>query len=198
MATGEFLRGVLLYSIPGASEVLSVFHWLQSGGADDEQIGLDLTGWAEDSWGPRWADIASSLASITQLKIDVVNADGTVARDLGVKVLDVPGIINSSTQPGAVSTMLFVPTLRPKTRGRKFVPGVSEQGIENGFITPGVIADLAILALPYFSDFIGLTGTAYIPGVMSTVTATFEAFLKTVGFNDIPDYQRRRRPDRGS
>jgi hypothetical protein len=198
-AEGEIIRQTLFYSGPGASECQNVFYWKIEDAASDSANKTDLNLWIAEEWGPAWADFASDAYEIIGVSYDVVNLDGTVARSLGGTVLSIPGTEASTVNPGGVTPVIFANTVRPKTRGRKFLPGINQASVPGGFIDAATLAEMAILLLKYVALYEGAGTGTYGPGVISTVLGVgFLRFLQAGGFDDIPDYLLRRRPDRGS
>jgi hypothetical protein len=200
MATvGEIIRAAVLYDIANASEAQNVFTWVLTGGNEtDANVVSYLSSWFTNSWGDKWADLASQDNNIVGLIIDVINADGTVKRSLGTETLAVQGTVAGTTDSAAVSGFMYNNTERPKTRGRKFVPGLADSVVQGGAIQPLPLADLALLAILWLQD-VALTGGASLsPGVLSTVDALFYLFSAVVAITDIPAYQRRRKPNVGS
>ena len=198
-AEGEIIRQTLFYSGAGASECQNVFYWRVEDAASDSAVKTDLDTWVDEEWGPEWADFATSSYSIVGANYDVVALDGTVTRNLGGTVFAIPGTESATPNPGGVNPVIFANTIRPKSRGRKFLPGINQPSTAGGFIDAATLAEMAILLVKYISLYNGAGTGAYGPGVISTVLGIgFLRFLNSGGFDDIPDYLLRRRPDRGS
>lgn len=195
---GEILRLDVNYSIPGSSLAQNVFYWRVDEATSDAEANLDMLQWVEEEWGAVWATMSDDACSISDIKTSIVNLDGTVDRVLGSLSINLAGSAGiQDTEAAAVAAGIFAPTARPKSRGRKFVPGVTKNLTSGGIFTSTLTAVLTSLVLKYVVLWAGDEGGEYTPGIISTVTETFLEFLLGGGFDDIPDYQRRRRPDRG-
>ena len=194
---GEIVRLTVSYAMSGASEAQNVFYFQAATSNTDLEMLDALETWVTDDWGSRWANMVPTGADIVRINASVVDALGTVVRDLGVRPLAISGTAVGEVSAGAVAATIFAATGRPKTRGRKFIPGIGETNLLNGFLTPITLADLALLLVLYFEGF-SFDGVTVVAGIISTVTSEFIPFDPSGGFDDIPDYQRRRRPDRGS
>lgn len=194
----EYLKVVAEYTVQGSSVPNNVFFFQLPDGESDEKILSAVDEWIADEWIEEWATIASTLAELTQVTVSKVDLFLQVTEALGTSVIQETGGSLQTTLSAAVSACIYAGTERPKSRGRKFIPGLSEEFITNGLLTPGVLGDLAVLLLAYYTPWTSTQGLLMIPGVISTVTNTFLAFNQTGGYDDIPDYQTRRRPDRGS
>lgn len=192
---GEVVRVVVEYDILGASTVLNVFYFRVVGSVDDGEILADMEGWAADPWGTAWAALAEDGNSIIGVAAEIVGLDGSVQRNLGSSVLAIAGDIDSTSNIAAAAACIFANTALPKTRGRKFLPGTATQSIAAGRFTAGFVTLLADSLAAYLASVDG-AGT-YTPGVLRTVSPGFEPFVGSGGFDDIPDNQSRRRPDRG-
>lgn len=198
---GEIARAVIEYTQGGMSTGQNVFFWELKSGGDDSDLMLDIVEWVEDNWGAEWATFANDAALIISVSVDIVDwvIDSiNVIRNIGTEPLAIAGTQAFDQQAGGVAATIFAATERPKSRGRKYIPSVSETSIDDGLYDAALLADLAIMLLHYVSLFNGGTGFILQPGVISTVTETFLPFLLSGGFDDIPDYMRSRRPDEGS
>lgn len=198
---GEWVRATLSYAQPGASIQENVFFWEVKATADDEEVFDALSAWAVGEWGDAWATFAADAAEIIGLAAEIVEFVAgvlVVARTLGDTILAVAGTQAFDQQAAAVAATIFAPTARPKSRGRKFIPSVSETSVDEGLFDAALLTSLAALCAIYVAELTGTGGVVLTPGVPSTVTSGFLSFTGDFGFDDIPDYRRTRRPDRGS
>ena len=98
--------------------------------------------------------------------------------------------------PHAVCPVLVANTARPKTRGRKSIPGFCEADNDMGDVSAGALAHLATALAQYLADETISSGNDLLVGVASTVTGTFWEF--TDGHVDsLFGSQRRRKPGVG-
>jgi hypothetical protein len=157
-----------------------------------------LSDWVEDVWHPEWSDSAANIAKIIGLAASIINADGTVDREIGDTSFDLAGDVATLGEPAAVAPFMYAPTNRAKTRGRKFIPGWADGRMENGVVNATGLADLTSLAALYIDTLTDLvSGAVLIPGVVSTVTVDFHPFIGSASVTNVPAYQRRRKPGVG-
>jgi len=197
---GEIVRLVVGYSLPTASEVLNIFLWqIVDNPSSDEDTFDDMEDWVVNDWGVNWADLASAVAEIITVAVDIVNLDGTVARNIGSSSVSVVGTVGGEAGAAAVSGYLKADTEIPKTRGSKYVPGIGEGVMTDGLLSVESLGDLALLLLDFFSTFVGgISSARYEPGVVSRPSETWVPFNGSGYVTDLPAYQRRRKPNVGS
>jgi len=197
---GDIIRLVVEYSIPGASTVLNVFHWLiVDGSPDSPDIIDDFEDWVTNVWGPDWTDLAASVASIIGLALDIVDTEGHVLENIGAETLAIAGGVGGEIGVAAASAFMKADTALPKTRGTKYIPGLGEGNLTDGILTVETLGDVALLFLDYISLYIGaVSGARYSPGVVSRTLTQFVDFEGGGYFTDVPAYQRRRKPGVGS
>jgi hypothetical protein len=185
--------------MPNASEALNVFYYKIGGSAPSDVTLLDeMETWTRDAWAPDWQDVAVSECELVSGDVDIINEDGTVARNVGAFLVGLSGLATGDIATVASAYYLLAYTIYPKVRGSKYVPGCGEEQINDGLAVVGTVADLAILLVTYFGDYSAASGALYRAGVLSRSLAKFEAFTGSGLINDVPAYQRRRKPFVGS
>lgn len=196
---GEIIRSTLFYSVPNASVPQNVFYHLFGGPSRTDAATLDFL---EVAWGTTfgdiWADLASTNATMDYVQCDVVNGDGTIVRSMGTVTLDVAGQVVGGTVAAATSGFIMANTALPKVRGRKYLPGMGELRIGNGIFDASALDELAAILAFYLDVLTASDGATWTPGVLSRVIEAFVPFDGTGLINDIPAYQRRRKPGVGS
>lgn len=194
MITGEILRTVLIYDQPSSSTPQNVFHHLYTGpGIDDQEIINSVNNWIINGWGDAWQEVASSNVSIEQFQCDVVNPDGTVARNLGGLLSGIAGGLPSPYNSAAASGYLLAYTDEPKQRGSKYAPGIAEAVVDNNLFDPIALANLAALLAVYVAP-ITVGGLEHlIAGVLSRTLVSFVQFNGSGLIDGQPAYQRRRK-----
>lgn len=195
---GEIIKATVSYSAPGASIGQNIFYWQVAGGNPDDVEVLDkIDDFLTAAWAPKWAELSVISASLDTVEVDVVDNLGLLVRAIGSAVIGIAGIEVASVNPAAVAGYLLAKTVIPSVKGSKYLPFMSESVIDNGEFSPAAILEL-ILLLAFYVDDLTLTGQASLTtGVVSKKTADFEPFLETGLINDIPAYQRRRKPNVG-
>lgn len=98
--------------------------------------------------------------------------------------------------PLQVSAIATFRTLRPRSRGRKFLPVFAEDTQSGGILVAAAIADVADFVTQALTDITVVASNTLESGIASTVTGTFWRFEN--GFaNDLLHTQRRRIPGVG-
>lgn len=196
---GEIIRASLSYSSPNASEGQNVFHWIiTEGNIRDEIILSGLVAWATNQWHEHWQNIASISSVLESMNIQVVNTDGTILRNIGEVDLALPGLgPQDNASAAAVAALLTAPTDRPQATGKKYIPFIMDNSVDNGVIDSTALVSLALLIVEWLvvietADVGNLT-----PGLLSRSLLAFEEFLGSGVVDNVPSYQRRRKPGVG-
>ena len=115
--TGDIIRLVVEYAVPGASTVLNVFHWLiVDGSPDSPDVIDDFEDWVTNVWGPDWTDLAASVCSIIGLALDIVDTSGHVLANIGAETLAIAGGVGGEAGVAAAAAFMKADTALPKTR----------------------------------------------------------------------------------
>jgi len=196
---GEVVRLTMFYTAPGASVAENVFHYVVTGASiQDEDILPTLVTFTEDLWAPAWVELGASTAELDLINADIMNLDGTVARNLGVFGINIPGSGLADVLPAANSGYMKADTDLPKQRGSKYVPFFDEATTTDGTLNPGALVEMAILLAIYVTALDAGGGAFLTPGVLSRTLMLFEEFNQTGLIRDEPAYQRRRKSSVGS
>lgn len=193
MITGEILRTVLNYVIPGSAAQNVFFHRYDGPGVTDALLLDAVDAWFTTVWAPDWTSLGSTNAEMDFVECDVINPDGTVARNLGAEALNIAGGAAPSTGAAAVSAYLLAYTDLPKQRGSKYVPGINEGAYDNNLFSGGALLDMAALLASYLSIINPGGATELVPGVLSRTLLTFVPFIGNGLVDAQPAYQRRRK-----
>lgn len=203
MEPGEILRLVIYHIISGSGLAELVFHYiLDEGGPDDDEILDAFEDWVVNQWGAEWDDTATVDAEIVQFACDVVDVEGLVQRNIGARTVSVQGTVTGEAGPAGAAGFMYAPTTRPKTRGRKFVPGMALSGYTNGFFNGTYLANLLVMLALYLDTVVTAGNARFNPGVRSVPKEElgdpqFLEFGEAGVATDNPAYQRRRRPGTG-
>ncbi len=195
---GEIIRGTISYVQEFASAIQNVFHWeVQGGNPTDEDVVDGVEDWVLNDWHDRWQQLTSNQSTLRDIRILVVDSNGGVIRDLGTVDIGLSGLQMEQVVSSAVSAYMIGNTLNPTIRGSKYVPGLAENSVNNGALTNDALADLGILLVQYLFD-IDLSPAGFlIAGVLSSKLESFEPFAGIGSIEQIPAYQRRRKPGVG-
>lgn len=196
---GDIVRVNIHHTLPNTSEAQNVFYW-QIGGQsiDDEDMLDDILSWVTTFWASAWRDIAAPSASMDYFEADLVNVNGTVQQNLGVRQINIAGDAPGTTIAAAVSGYLMASTLLPKGRGSKYIPGLAETSTSEGEWSPATVLELGQMLLAYLATINATGGTQLVPGISSRTVQQFVPFLSQGLVETIPAYQRRRKPGVGS
>jgi len=200
---GEVLKAVAEVILADGTITQMVFHFLTSFIADqtNSAVVAAIVGYVEDIMDAVNAYTAST-ADFNPMEVNVVEWDGTEAEWLTTRYVgqDTPtwtGAAGGDILPNQVAPVLMATTLRPKTRGRKFLPAFAETASQGSTIITAVMTTLATALAHYIADESISANNDLIVGVPSGVTGTFKEF--SVGdVSDVIGSQRRRKPGVGA
>jgi len=200
LEAGDILSIVLEYAYPGASQALNIFNSVFSGTDGEDEDVLDaLETWATDEWGVEWADLADDQSTLSTMVVQVVDSTGLVIRDLGSRLLDIDGqAVAGSVTAAATSGYIQADTILPRVMGRKYVPGIDENQIDQGIFTVGGATNLVQLLAAYIADVDIISGGKLSAGVISKSKPGFQTFQGSGNVETVPAYQRRRKQGVGS
>jgi len=197
---GDILRVAVTGTSPQASVFQNVWHYSATSGTGGNPD-VVLAGLAAQH-AIAWADMGARISDeytwtlYEMWKRDIINQ-----RWDGISVLDVSDFAGSSVNdPVAhgVAAVGRVVTNSFRRQGRHFLPGVTELQIVDGLFQAAALTDMA----DYMSDFaeteiaggITLDWCTYNTTPGSPVFQTESLATNTVIANEIPGYQRRRKP----
>ena len=184
----------LEYLMPGAGVCMNVFHYAYLGSDQDDATIVDaLTDWATLEWGTVWQNIAASSATLANAVFETVDIDGHILRALGAVPLDIDGENGPEVLPAANAAYLQANTATPGVFGRKYVPGLSEASVAEGFLTAASGAQMLALLFDYLDTINVSAGNTLFPVVRSTKLGGFPRLVTAGIINLLPAYQRRRK-----
>lgn len=196
---GDIVRCVLSYTVPNGSVAQNVFFWENSvATGPDATLLAAMSAWCNTTWGNDWDGFASDDVEMILVEVDLMNGDGTVARNIGSDVISHVGALTHDTLAPGIAAYMQAETERTKSLGKKYIPGLSEDVVTDGVLTAGGLASLALLFATYIDPITWATTAVLTPGVLSRVTLSFQEFIGSGYLTDVPAYQRRRKPNVGS
>jgi len=199
MIDNEILRVALHYTLKGASDVMNVFHFQYQGTGDtDASVLTDIDGWLTLAWGGPWAAMTSNDATMTYADVDVVTVLGTVTRNIGVALTPKTGSLPQDESSVATAFFMMADTGFPKSRGKKYIPDITEEQIDDGFVDAVALAQLVTILSVWMTPVTAPANGTLVPGVLSLTRAAFLAFTGSGFATDVPAYQRRRKPNVGA
>jgi hypothetical protein len=198
MAIGEVIRLAAHFTHLAGSVGMMVFWYEAVANVSDEDTLAELGAHLLGEILPRWAEVADADAQATHADVDVVNLNGTVDRNLGVVALSLDGDISGQVMPAGVAAMVQAYTNIPTSRGKKYLPYISEATVDEGYLNAGALTSLALFLLEYLLVLEFGLADSWRPGVLSRTLEEFVAFDGSGSVTDVPAYQRRRKPNVGS
>jgi len=196
---GDIVRAALRYSSLAASDQLNVFWYeVQDEGIGNPAMLQEIADFFTDDWGPVWAELASDTSQIVDVSVDIMNPDGTVKVNVGIEPIGLFGDEMTGVTPAANSGYLLAQTALPKSRGSKYVPGISEGSITDGDFSSGALVLLLALTALYILPLPTAVGATLQTGILSRGAQLFVEFLVEGSTTDVVAYQRRRKPNVGS
>ena len=201
MEPGEIVRSTVKHSSLGASEQLNiVYHILGSASAiDDSLVLVGMTEYYQNLWAPAWTALADENSTLEEVAMDVIGTDGLIVRVLGSALVSQIGTGSVGVTAAAVAAYLLLRTAAPKSRGSKYIPGLSENVIDDGILTPAGIVASTILGVIWQQNIdVDVVFNAMRPGLLSLGSAVFREFIGSGFAEDVPAYQKRRKPNVGT
>lgn len=196
----SILRVAAEFDVPNSSIPANVWYWRITNDEDETAILDDLGTWFSGTLWPLIQDDIAGAVSLVLIDVDVITVLGIVLQNVGTRLLGLSGSAAADVLPAANSAYLQAYTARPKSFGRKYLPGFAETTVSDGVFIAGVLGDLAAASVAWTASIIGANPeTKYDPGVPSKAALTYLPFF---GFGtyvtDVPSYQRRRKPGVGT
>lgn len=148
-----------------------------------------------------WDDEMSSDYNVDRVEVDRVQWNATdqiweVVEYIGQSILDIDGLGISDGAPHGCAANITLGTTDPKRRGRKFLPGIAEDGVTHSTFIGAVQTVLTAIAAELLTDQV-VAGTADLVMGIPTNLGTWLPFIVAVA-NTVSAYQRRRKPGVGT
>lgn len=204
VADGEVLRVTVFIDAPDSVIMNNVYHYQLSDPNPDNPtdaqiltaLDVEMTAIYE-----AWDDEMSAEYDVDRLECDKVEWNAVddiweVVDNIGSVVLAIPGLGISDASPHGCSANISFSTSDPKRRGRKFFPGISEDGVDDSTLIGAVQTVLAAMGVAILADRAVTGGANLIAGIPTTL-GTFLPLIVAI-VNTISGYQRRRKPGVGT
>jgi len=203
VASGDVLQMVAEFGLPDGVIAQNVFEWVASFVAAQSEAAViaALGTFAEEFYGAIDDNIQEYIEvrpfQVNSMAFDVERGSWVIEQVLG-EVL--PDIVFSSTfpqMPNAVAMSLVAKTARPRSNGRKQLPGLTELSVVDNTLQAGILAKLADALGVWLTDVAVTPNNNLIPSIMRKgVGATLPLVSGIV--NDIVGSMRTRKPGVGS
>lgn len=184
----EVIKVVVEMALLG-QRVLNVWHMVSSSPVADLDVLDDAAEFMDSLYTEVIAAMSTGLA-FESVIVKNITADTNIGQTAWVG--NATGSNAGDPLPPGVAALLTLPTLYPKVRGRKFIPGWCEPETTGGLFSNASIAsllDMGLLALTVFTG--TASGQNWVFGVPRSAGgfAIFNDALVT----NVPAYQRRRK-----
>lgn len=197
---GEILRIVASFLWTDGNINQNIFNAVATGGGapfDDQDVVDDMEDWLDDMYANLTIHLSDEIDGneVIVYKYDAVGLDWD-------EVASQSWTFNPSAavdqMPRGVAGLVRLWTSDPDVQGKKYIPGLSEGGADDGLWTANVITALLAFAADWYLPFVGATsGATFTPGVWSVVGTVFKAAVNHYATSTIPAYQRRRKRNVG-
>ena len=177
----DILRVTLVWDLPGTVVGNNVFYWKFDDPQADEPTDSAIITSLVTKVSAMVTDIQSHLS--TDITADDIEVDKIawnvdkweVTENIGEGLIDITGTNTTDAIPHGVAALVTAKTAKPKTRARKFFPGIAENEVTDSTLSSTLLASLANLAAEWLSEVAPSTNSELIPIVISLRSATMKA-----------------------
>jgi len=199
----EVIKGVLEVSLPDGTIAQNVYHFICSFLANqtDGAVVAAVEGYIEDIMGAVSTYLSDGI-TIAITPVNVVKWDSTTSKWIVDRLLGniEPSFTHTNTDddfPNQIAPVLVANTNRPKTRGRKFLPGFVETSALGGDLVAAAITAMGTALNHYLADEQVTVNNDLSPGVPRDGVDDFREFTDG-SVNSVVGTQRRRKPGVGA
>lgn len=182
VADNTVLRAVFELLFPDYRVAQMVFHFLSdfTSPQSDAAVEAAIESYVDDVVTEVDDDIKSTCTvapgDVNEMEWNAGEGLWEVARFVGVIEPSITFAETTEMLPHAVCPVLVANTARPKTRGRKSIPGFCEADNDMGDVSAAALSHLATALAVYLADETISAGNDLIVGVASTITGSFWPF----------------------
>lgn len=203
VSDGQVLKAAVEMVLADGTIAQNVFHFICNFVTDQDASDIldAIEQYVEDIYQSIQGYLDNSL-TMNPMLVDKIewNATEQIWEVVGFLGSRTPSITVTSTDdplPNQMAGVLVANTLRPKSRGRKFFPGLVETAATHGDLIAAALTAFTTALNHYLADETVTSGNVLSPGVPREAAGTFLEF--TVGVvNSILGTQRRRKPGVGA
>lgn len=199
---GDIYKVLLEIEMPNVQLGANVFYWRLDDPEAVEPSKESVTNAIEAHLETMYQEIDQLISdeyTFSDAYIDRIAWDGAkweTVEDMGSEVINITGTETGDACPHGVACVVTADTPKPKTRARKFIPGVIETAFTDSSLNASLVTALVAWAARWLTDKV-VTGSAkLVPGVV-TKLGTWEPII-LAAVNAIAGYQRRRKPGVGA
>jgi len=196
IASGENLKGVQEMLLPGDVVALNIFYWKAQFQAPQQEADVvdKMVEVMEAVYGSLTDEIVSG-AVLGDMHGYV--RDGLVWTLIGTGAPDVTFLNITEMLPQGVAALMRAYTERPRTIGRKYIPGFAENAQASGVLGAGAVTALGVAAVQWGNTWQLSPDNRILGGVWSTTQSDVMLMNDVYVIPVNPGYQRRRRPGVG-
>lgn len=198
---GDVVRGVLNMTMVSGDEAKNVFTWGVTKVSIPTWTDSAIGGYIESAIELIFTELLSIISD--DMSFDTIDIYKRVGVTWDYLTTVVPSwsstAVPSVLAPGDAALLTAYTDLN-RVFGRKFIYGLTEDGLQDGAFTAGVLSEMADAALEYITAYSGGTMGPLdflVPGVWSTKVDGFVAFGLVAVVKNIVSYQRRRKTNVG-
>lgn len=198
----DIIRAVANYSMPSEVDAVNVWDWMRIDATEPAPDSTDIVDALAQALVAIYGEIEPNLSdlvtvvSATNYRMGYTLGRWVATELLGIEAIGVQGDDVNEMLPHGVAGLLTFPTTVSKTRGRKFIAGLSENAVADGVWIASCLTNLLDMADTYMDDVIYDSVYVFRPVLLSTkgTVHNFNAYSAS----GTPAYQRRRKPGVGS
>lgn len=199
---GDFLRGVVEMVYDDGSIAQNVFTWRAAfDAAQDFSVVLPLIAeYIEDMYDLIGPELKSTILwnpfILYRMVWNALLSQWEVGDVVGEYIITPTTTGTADAFPNQIAPVITAGTDRPKSRGRKFIPGCVETIADGSDLIASAITDFTNFAVEYADKILIATGNNMVPGVLRTGVQEFLPFTFAL-VNSVVGTQRRRKPGVG-
>lgn len=194
---GDIIRGVMNMTMHNGDAAVGIFDYIiekvSVGDWTDSALAAYVATAIQRVYGEVLTYLTDGMSFDT---VDIYKRVGDIWDYLTTTTSSLTATDTGTDQPPGVALLLTAYTALNRVFGRKFIYGVTENGISGGLVVAGLLADMVSAASDYISAYNGGTMGPLdflIPGVWSSKAVDFEPFSGVAVVKNILSYQRRRK-----
>ena len=201
--SGAKIKAVMEMVMADGSIVQNVYHYRLAGGGTltEEEVVDEITDQLELMYAAVSVYIDQNITVnptvVYEIEWNTEDKKWETLRVLGEKLLQWTPDGLEDPLPNQCAATVSAATERPKSRGRKFLPGWGDQSVTGGDLNAGSMGALAAYAALYVQTLIVDVAQSLIPGIPRSAAFAFLDFT-AAAINSVIGTQRQRKPGVGA
>lgn len=205
---GDIYKVVTSITMPSLVIAQNVYYWRLDDSVPNNPTNIQIVAAIDAKITDMYTDIASQMSDevdvgdteVDKVEWNAVDEYWETVESLGSTVTTVNGTNVDDAMPHGVALTVTADTSWPKTRARKFYPGIAEGAAEDSVWDGATLTAIALLIAEWLQDKT-VAGSAVLVPVVASVAgakAGLALALLQAGASAVAGYQRRRKPGVGS